>query len=320
MVYGGEKMNLIKILLQWLFVFFIDWMFFILFLITLGLCSYSLYQINKLPDYTPSLELIEKAQHHFSSIDRRLYFDICKQKYECYEDLKAKTIGRDYDTAFGTISLDPIVKGIEDMGYYKGFLTAISISLFMLMLIGICKKVIALLSETIILGNHRYKQSISSTQQEVTRITQLLKEANSQLEYFKNIIESKNEKLNIKTDEIYNDTLDKLQSIQEKITYIQAEAYRQESEAFELMVEHTKNTIIASNEEISKETQNTINQLQTMLKEIRESMDVYIAIAQKKKANEEKRKYHGKVKDQQLKEQTKQELIKEGRRIRDERE
>lgn len=319
MVYGGEKMNLIEKLLERTFVLFVDRMapIFLGFLFCLGI--YCFNAGGDIPDYKPSLEVIENTQAQLKTLSETIWQQ-CNEDINCYNQKMERRLGFDYDVVFGNIKINLIKGYIKDAGYYNGLLVGVFIGFTMLSILLIFKNTTSLLSNTMRNANIGFNQTIKMAQQETTRIAKLLYDSNSELEKFKNIIAKKNLVLDDKTEEIHNDILEKLYTIQTKIQTMQSDIDNQHTQAFENAVSRSKDNIIRSNKEITQETENAINQLQTMLKEIRESMDVYIAIAQKKKANEEKRKYHGKVKEQQLKEQTKQELIKEGRRIRDERE
>lgn len=140
-------------------------------------------------------------------------------------------------------------------------------------------------------------------------------DANDAITNFTAVVKDQNEGLLNDVKNMRKFTTMQVESTKNNVIGILETTYQRAVDIFETAVSRSKDKVVASNREITRETKESIQELKELLSKTEEAIAIFVCIAQKKKDNEEKRKFHGKAKSEQRMAKTKQELIEDGKRV-----
>lgn len=251
-----------------------------------------------------SQQLLINCQNEYSSkIDQKRCFNTFYKKYY------------DYNDQFEYFDIFQVVASIKKAEFQRGFFWGILIPSALYFVLWLFWGSKESFNEVISQGVKRFETSIKATSNQINQVFENAKKTDNAIVDLKNTIRGEKNKL---IDEIEDSKIaisSLFAEIKEKTENLQDTIYESSQTIFETAVSRSKDKIVESNREIIRETKQGIQELKELLRKNEEAIAVFVSIAQKKKDNEEKRKFHGKAKSEQRMAQTKQELMESGRRV-----
>lgn len=251
-----------------------------------------------------SQQLLRNCQNEYSSeIDQKRCFNSFYKKYY------------DYNSNFEYFDIFQVVADIKKEEFQRGFFWGILIPSALYFVFWLALGSRETFNEVVSQGVKRFETSIKTTSNQINQVLENAKQTDNAIVDLKNIIRGEKDNLieeiqdsKIAVSSLFIDVKEKTKNLQDSI-------YETSQTIFETAVSRSKDKIVESNREITRETKESIQELKELLSKNEEASAIFVSIAQKKKDNEEKRKFYGKAKSEQRMAKTKQELIEEGRRV-----